>query len=87
MLVEIADRGIGIPAAERPRVFDAFHRCANSGGYPGTGLGLAICKRIVERHGGRIGADENPGGGSRFWFTLPGAAGPAGGPEPAAARS
>jgi signal transduction histidine kinase len=71
--VEIADRGIGIPEADRPRVFDAFHRCANSGAYQGTGLGLAICRRIVERHGGRIGVDENPGGGSRFWFTLPAA--------------
>ncbi|BEL04175.1 hypothetical protein Q0Z83_023660 [Actinoplanes sichuanensis] len=70
--VEIADRGIGIPEADRPRVFDAFHRCANSGAYQGTGLGLAICRRIIERHGGRIGVDQNPGGGSRFWFTLPG---------------
>ncbi|GIE97210.1 sensor histidine kinase [Paractinoplanes rishiriensis] len=69
--VEVADRGIGLPAADRDRAFDAFHRCANSDGYPGTGLGLAICRRIVERHGGRIGVDENPGGGSRFWFTLP----------------
>jgi signal transduction histidine kinase len=69
--VEVADRGIGIPATDRARVFDAFHRCANSTGRPGTGLGLAICKRIVESHGGRIGVDENPGGGSRFWFTVP----------------
>ncbi|MEU4419893.1 HAMP domain-containing sensor histidine kinase [Actinoplanes sp. NPDC024001] len=69
--VEVADRGIGIPEADRPKVFDAFHRSANSGAYRGTGLGLAICRRIVERHGGRIGVDENPGGGSRFWFTLP----------------
>jgi signal transduction histidine kinase len=71
VLVEVADRGIGIPAADRAQVFDTFHRCANSTGYPGTGLGLAICKRIIGRHGGRIGVDENPGGGSRFWFTLP----------------
>jgi signal transduction histidine kinase len=70
--IEVADRGIGIPAADRPRIFDAFHRCANRGERPGTGLGLAICARIVERHGGRIGADDNPGGGTRFWFTLPG---------------
>jgi len=69
--VEVADRGIGIPEADRPRVFDEFHRSANSAGYRGTGLGLAICRRIVERHGGRTGVDENPGGGSRFWFTLP----------------
>jgi signal transduction histidine kinase len=69
--VEVADNGIGIPEADRPRVFDAFHRSANSGGYQGTGLGLAICRRIVERHGGRIGVTEAPAGGSLFWFTLP----------------
>jgi signal transduction histidine kinase len=69
--IEVADRGIGVPADERPRIFDEFHRCANSGDFTGTGLGLAICRRIVERHGGRIGVEENPGGGSRFWFTLP----------------
>jgi len=69
--VEVADRGIGIPEADRPKVFDAFHRSTNSGTYPGTGLGLAICRSIVERHGGKIGVTENPGGGSRFWFTLP----------------
>ena len=71
--VTVADRGIGIPAADRPRVFEAFHRSANVGACRGTGLGLAICRRIIERHGGRIGVEENPGGGSRFWFTLPGA--------------
>jgi signal transduction histidine kinase len=60
--IEVADHGIGIPEADRPKIFDAFHRCANSGGYQGTGLGLAICRRIVERHGGRIGVEENPGG-------------------------
>jgi light-regulated signal transduction histidine kinase (bacteriophytochrome) len=46
-----------------------FQRCTNSTGYPGTGLGLNICQRIIERHGGRIGVEHNPGGGSRFWFT------------------
>jgi signal transduction histidine kinase len=75
VLVEVADRGIGVPAADRPRVFDAFRRGANSGGCTGTGLGLAICRRIVECHGGRIGVGENPGGGSRFWFTVPAAPG------------
>lgn len=67
----MADRGIGVPAADQPRVFNEYHRSANSGGYPGTGRGLAICRRIVERHGGRIGIEENIGGGSRFWLTLP----------------
>jgi signal transduction histidine kinase len=68
--VEVADQGIGIPAEDRSKVFDAFHRCANSGERPGTGLGLAICKRIAERHGGNIGVDAVEGGGSRFWFTV-----------------
>jgi signal transduction histidine kinase len=69
--IEVADHGIGIPEADRPKIFEAFHRSANSGSYQGTGLGLAICRRIVERHGGRIGVEQHPGGGSRFWFTLP----------------
>ncbi|SHN20475.1 ATP-binding protein [Cryptosporangium aurantiacum] len=69
--VEVADRGIGIPHGEHGRVFARFHRAHTGESYPGTGLGLAICQRIVERHGGTIGADDNPGGGTRFWFTLP----------------
>jgi signal transduction histidine kinase len=68
--IEVADHGIGIPETDRRKVFDAFHRSANSNGYQGTGLGLAIRRRIVERHGGRIGVEPRPGGGSRFWFTL-----------------
>ncbi|WP_433382297.1 ATP-binding protein [Actinoplanes sp. CA-142083] len=68
--IEVADRGIGIPDAEKPAVFERFHRAHASAGYDGTGLGLAICKRIVERHGGEIGVDDNPGGGTRFHFTL-----------------
>jgi signal transduction histidine kinase len=69
--IEVADRGIGIPDAEKPAVFERFHRAHAAAGYAGTGLGLAICKRIVERHGGEIGVDDNPGGGTRFHFTLP----------------
>jgi signal transduction histidine kinase len=69
--VEVADDGIGIPEVDRPRVFDAFHRSSNSRGHQGTGLGLTICQRIVERHGGHIGVEEQPGGGSSFWFVLP----------------
>ncbi|MFI5891297.1 ATP-binding protein [Actinoplanes sp. NPDC051513] len=68
--IDVADRGIGIPDAEKPAVFERFHRAHVSAGYAGTGLGLAICKRIVERHGGEIGVDDNPGGGTRFHFTL-----------------
>ena len=69
--VDIADRGIGIPDEDKPAVFERFHRAHASAGYAGTGLGLAICKRIVERHGGEIGVEDNPGGGTRFFFTLP----------------
>lgn len=69
--VEIADRGIGLPAGEHSRVFARFHRAHPGGGYPGTGLGLAICHRIVERHGGTIGVTDNPGGGTCFRFTIP----------------
>ena len=69
--IEIADRGIGIPDADKPDIFESFHRAGTAAGYAGTGLGLAICRRIVERHGGTIGVADNPGGGTRFHFTLP----------------
>ncbi|GAB1639632.1 sensor histidine kinase [Krasilnikovia sp. MM14-A1259] len=72
--VTIADNGIGIPAGQHDAVFDTFHRAHRGKGYGGTGLGLAICKRTVERHGGTITATDNPGGGTRFTFTLPAAA-------------
>ncbi|MEU4164197.1 ATP-binding protein [Actinoplanes sp. NPDC026670] len=71
--IEVADSGIGIPDAEKPNVFETFHRTAAAAGYAGTGLGLTICQRIVKRHGGGIGVEDNPGGGTRFWFTLPAA--------------
>ena len=70
--IDVADRGIGIPDRDKPEVFETFHRSTAAAGYAGTGLGLAICKRIVERHGGAIGVADNPGGGTRFFFTLPG---------------
>ena len=62
---------VSIPEDQRESVFAAFTRAGGSEGYQGTGLGLAIVHRIVERHGGMVGVDPNPGGGSRFWFTLP----------------
>ncbi len=71
--VRVTDNGIGIPAADRGRVFDSFYRSASTGDYPGTGLGLAICARAVERHGGRISARPGPeGAGTTMTFTLPG---------------
>jgi signal transduction histidine kinase len=69
--IEVADRGIGVPAEHRDRIFAPFHRTPAAEGFPGTGLGLATCRRIVTLHGGEIGVDPNPGGGSVFWFTVP----------------
>ncbi|MEV6926205.1 ATP-binding protein [Dactylosporangium sp. NPDC051485] len=71
--VEVADRGIGIPEEDKPHVFESFHRAHAGQSYGGTGLGLAICRRIVDRHGGSIAVTDNPGGGSRFSFTVPAA--------------
>jgi signal transduction histidine kinase len=69
--VEVADRGIGIPAGQHVAIFNSFHRAHPAAGVSGNGLGLAICQRIVQRHGGGIDACDNPGGGARFRFTLP----------------
>jgi signal transduction histidine kinase len=69
--VTITDNGIGIPAGQHEAIFASLHRAHPDAGYAGTGLGLAICARIVARHGGAITAHDNPGGGSRFLFTLP----------------
>lgn len=75
--IEVADRGIGVPDADKPYVFESFHRAHSGQYYGGTGLGLAICRRVVDRHGGSITVVDNPGGGSRFSFTVPGAPIPA----------
>jgi signal transduction histidine kinase len=71
--VEVADTGIGIPPGEMPKVFDEFFRATNArqSEKDGTGLGLSIAKQIVERHGGTIGVQARPGGGSVFYFELP----------------
>jgi signal transduction histidine kinase len=70
-LVEVLDNGIGIPPEHRSQVFEMFRRLQPRSQHPGTGMGLAICRRVVERHGGRIMVDANDGGGSAFRFTLP----------------
>jgi len=68
--VEIADHGPGLPPGEEDKVFDKFYRAHAVGGR-GAGLGLAICRGIVRAHGGRIWAQNLPGGGVAFLFTLP----------------
>jgi two-component system sensor histidine kinase MprB len=80
-VLTVRDHGPGIPAADRPHVFDRFYRGSGARGRPGSGLGLAIVRQVAETHGGTIAVDEAPGGGTRFELRLPALdVGPA--PEP-----
>lgn len=72
-VIQVRDNGIGIPPGERERVFDVFRRLGDDepDSTSGSGMGLAICKRIVERHGGRIWIESEPGEGTTVCFVLP----------------
>jgi signal transduction histidine kinase len=69
--VRVRDNGVGIPDAERERIFDDFYRAGGGSGERGSGLGLAICRKIMEAHQGSIAVAESSGEGTVFELRFP----------------
>lgn len=69
--VSVRDEGVGIEPGEQDRIFEIFQRLESRTDHGGSGIGLALCERIIERHGGEIWVESEPGEGATFSFTLP----------------
>jgi two-component system sensor histidine kinase KdpD len=71
VVVDVADRGPGFAPGDETRIFDKFYRAPSVTSAAGAGLGLTICRGIITAHGGNIWAENRPGGGAVFHFSLP----------------